>query len=117
MAEYSWPDGGERLAKPAADRWAETIEALPEGSIVTGQVVGRQPFGVFVEISGTPGAIGLAELTSMPRDAILPSVGAIVRGVVIGLAAHNHQVKLRLDGWQDRTPSPGPTEPPSGVSS
>lgn len=83
MAEYSWPDGGERLAKTVADRWAETVKALPEGSIVTGPVIGRQPFGVFVDINGTPGAIGLAEITSMPRDAILPSVGAIVRGVVI----------------------------------
>jgi hypothetical protein len=97
VAEYSWPDGGERLARTAADRWAETVEALPEGSIVTGWVVRRQPFGVFVDIDGRPAAIGLAEITSMPRDAILPSVGAIVRGVVN--AAHNHQVKLRLDGW------------------
>lgn len=98
MAEYSWPEEGERLAKIAADRWAETVEALPEDSLVTGRVIGRQPFGVFVDISGTPGAIGLAEITAMPRDAILPSVGAIVRGTVIGHAVHNHQVKLRLPG-------------------
>jgi ribosomal protein S1 len=70
--------------------------ALPEGSIVTGRVIGRQPFGVFVDISGTPGAIGLAEITSTPRGAALPSVGAIVRGAVIGHAVQNHQMKLRL---------------------
>ena len=98
MAEYSWPDEGERRAEAAADSWAGTVEALPEGSVVTGRVIGRQPFGVFVDISGTLGAIGLAEITSMPRDAVLPSVGAIVRGTVIGHAEHNHQVKLRLYG-------------------
>jgi ribosomal protein S1 len=86
--------GGMRMA---ASRWPETIEVLPEGSIVTGTVIGRQPFGVFVDISGTTGAIGLAEITSMPRDAELPAVGAGVRGTVIGHANHNHQVKLRLD--------------------
>lgn len=96
MAEYSWPDEGERRPETAARRWAETVEALPEGSVVTGRVIGRQPFGLFVDISGTPGAIGLAEITSMPRDVVLPSVGAIVRGAVIGHAEHNHQVKLRL---------------------
>lgn len=96
VVEYSWPDEGERRAEAAADSWAETVEALPKGSVVTGRVVGRQPFGVFVDISGTPGAIGLAEITSMPHDAVLPSAGAIVRGTVIGHAEHNHQVKLRL---------------------
>ncbi|WP_245666057.1 RNA-binding protein [Actinoplanes subtropicus] len=96
MPEYSWPEDGERLCENAADRWAETVEALPEGSIVTGRVIGRQPFGVFVDISGTPGAIGLAEITSMPHDAALPQAGGIVRGTVIGHAAHNHQVRLRL---------------------
>jgi hypothetical protein len=98
VAEYSWPQEGARLGETAADRWAETVEALPEGCIVTGRVVGRQPFGVFVEITGTPGAIGLAEITSMPRDANLPSGGAVVRGTVVGHAVHNHQVRLRLHG-------------------
>jgi ribosomal protein S1 len=61
VAEYSWPEEGELLGETAADRWAETVEALPEGSIVTGRVIGRQPFGVFVDISDTPGAVGLGE--------------------------------------------------------
>jgi predicted RNA-binding protein with RPS1 domain len=97
VAEYSWPDEGERRAETAAESWAATAEALPQGSRVTGRVIGRQPFGMFVDISGTPEAIGLAEITSMPHDAVLPSVGAIVRCSVIGYAEHNHQVKLRLD--------------------
>ena len=98
VAEYSWPDEGERRAEATADSWAGTVEAHPEGSVVIGRVIGRQPFGVFVDISGTLGAIGLAEITSMPRDAVLPPVGAIILGTVIGHAEHNHQVKLRLYG-------------------
>jgi len=96
VTEFSWPDDAECRAKTAASRWTETVEVLPEGSIVTGTVIGRQPFGVFVDISGTAGAIGLAEITSMPHEAELPAVGAAVRGTVIGHAYHNHQVKLRL---------------------
>jgi hypothetical protein len=96
VAEYSWPADGERRAKVAFERWPETVEALPIGSVAEGKVIGRQPFGVFVEICGLPGAIGLAEITSMPRGATLPPVGANVRGTVIDHAAHNHQVKLCL---------------------
>jgi ribosomal protein S1 len=58
--EYSWPADGTRLAERAAERWADTVAALPEGAAVTGQVIGRQPFGVFVAIDSVPDAEGLA---------------------------------------------------------
>jgi ribosomal protein S1 len=61
VSDYSWPADGERLAKRARQTWAEAIEALPIGSAVSGEVVGRQPFGVFIGIDQAPGAIGLAE--------------------------------------------------------
>ena len=96
VAEYSWPAEGDRLGETARHRWAETVESTPLGSVVTGEVIGRQPFGVFIAISGVPGAIGLAEIMSMPHDATLPVLGTVVRGTVIDHAAHNHQVKLRL---------------------
>jgi hypothetical protein len=32
----------------------------------------------------------------MPRDAVLPQVGARVRGEVIGHADHNCQVRIKL---------------------
>jgi ribosomal protein S1 len=94
--EYSWPADGDRLAEPAAERWLETAAALPEGIVVTGQVIGRQPFGVFVQIAGVRDAVGLAEITTMPHGVALPPIGTVVRGTVISHAAHNHQVKLRL---------------------
>ena len=96
VEEYSWPADGDHLAERAANRWAETVAALPVGAEVTGQVVGRQPFGVFVEIVGVPNALGLAEITTMPRDVVLPPIGTTVHGKVLDHAAHNHQVRLRL---------------------
>jgi len=94
--EYRWPADGDRLAERAASRWAETVVALPVGANVTGQVIGRQPFGVFVEIAGLPDAVGLAEITTMPRGTALPAIGTTVHGTVLDHAAHNHQVRLRL---------------------
>ena len=96
MEEYSWPADGDRLAERAANRWAETVAALPVGAEATGHVIGRQPFGVFVEIAGLPDAVGLAEITTMPRNAELPAIGTTVHGTVLDHAAHNHQVRLRL---------------------
>lgn len=89
------PDG-DRLAERAANQWAETVVALPVGADVTGQVIGRQPFGVFVEVAGLPDVLGLAEITAMPRGASLPEIGTTVHGQVLDHTAHNHQVRLRL---------------------
>ncbi|MEV5438218.1 hypothetical protein AB0K80_19725 [Streptomyces sp. NPDC052682] len=100
MDEYAWPTGSEA---PAADavrsNWAATVAALPVGSRITGEVIGRQPFGVFICIDGVPNAITLAEITAMPHGMDLPALGAFVSGEVIWHVAHNHQVKLRLDEW------------------
>lgn len=66
---------------------------------MTGEVIGRRPFGVFISINDFQDAIGLAEITAMPRDATLPLVGAVVTGEVIWHAEHNCQVKIRLAEW------------------
>lgn len=63
---------------------------------MTGHVIGRQPFGVFVKIAGVPDVVGLAEITAMPHGVPLPLVGTVVRGTVIGHTPHNHQIRLRL---------------------
>ncbi|GAA3158160.1 RNA-binding protein [Streptomyces echinatus] len=100
MDEYAWPSGPE---VPAADvvpaGWAATVAALPVGTPVTGEVIGRQPFGVFIRIDGVPNAIALAEITSMPQGMDLPALGAFVEGEVFW-HAHNHQVRVRLDEWR-----------------
>ncbi|WP_340681925.1 hypothetical protein LCL61_24775 [Amycolatopsis coloradensis] len=51
---------------------------------------------MFVRIDGVPDAVGLAEVTSMPREASLPAAGDTVVGEVMGHADHNHQVRIRL---------------------
>ncbi|OIJ69202.1 hypothetical protein [Streptomyces mangrovisoli] len=100
MAEFSWPD---RSQAPAADtverNWFATVSALPLGSHVSGRVIGRQPFGIFLLIDGVPNAVGLAEITAMPHHMELPAMGAAVAGEVIWHADHNRQVKIRLDAW------------------
>ncbi|MGW4393969.1 hypothetical protein ACWEHA_01670 [Amycolatopsis nivea] len=96
MNESRWPDDYQRLAARAQRAWTATTEALPPGTSVTGKVIGRQPFGVFVRIDGVPDALGLAEVTTMPSDASMPAVGTAIAGEVIGHASHNHQIRLRL---------------------
>ncbi|MEV6895929.1 hypothetical protein [Amycolatopsis sp. NPDC051372] len=106
MNDYSWPDDPyQQLAERARTTWTATTEGLPIGTHITGQVIGRQPFGVFIRIDNHPDAVGLAEITTMPRHMGLPIVGTHVAARVIWHAAHNHQVKLSLDDdWNDNTP-------------
>ncbi|MFR9791152.1 hypothetical protein ACL07V_21250 [Streptomyces sp. MB22_4] len=99
MDEYAWPAGPE-VPEPEAVRrsWAETVVALPVGTRVGGEVIGRQRFGVFIRVKGIPNAVALAEITAMPQGMELPPLGAHVEGTVIDHAHHNHQVKIRLPG-------------------
>ncbi|MFP8963322.1 hypothetical protein ACLIYP_22635 [Streptomyces nanhaiensis] len=97
MTEYSWPANSyAQRAHRARNSWAQTAAALPLGTKVAGQVIGRQPFGVFIEIDGHPDALGLAEVTSFPRGASLPALGTRVEGEVIWHTEHHHQIKIRL---------------------
>ncbi|WP_433452877.1 hypothetical protein ACQPXS_32450 [Streptomyces sp. CA-142005] len=100
MDEYAWPTGPEApTADAVRSNWAATVAALPVGTRITGEVSGRQRFGVFIRVDGVPNAIALAEVTAMPLGMDLPALGAFVGGEVVWHAAHNHQVKVRLDEW------------------
>ncbi|GAA4077528.1 hypothetical protein [Streptomyces shaanxiensis] len=100
MDEYAWPAGPDL---PDADAvigsWAATIAALPVGTHITGEVIGRLPFGVFLRIEGVPNAVALAEISAMPLGMELPALGASVEGEVFW-HGHNHQVRVRLDEWR-----------------
>lgn len=98
MTEYSWPDQGTYDPDRLRAAWPATVRVLPVGVRVTGEVIARQPFGVFIRIGDVPDALGLAEITVMPRDVALPAIGTTVTGEVIWHAERNHQVKLRLLG-------------------
>lgn len=79
--------------------WEATVAALPVGTPISGHVIGRQPFGVFIRIDDVPDAVGLAEITAMPHDVELPLIGTRIVGAVISHAEHNHQVRVRLKNW------------------
>jgi ribosomal protein S1 len=103
MAEHSWPQDGPEAGARARAAWTATCQALPVGTPVTGEVIGRQPFGVFLTIDGIPDAVGLAEIITMPREAALPQMGERVHGEVIDHADHNCQVRIKLDGREAAT--------------
>jgi hypothetical protein len=85
----------EDRAKRAREAWKSTVDALAIGTKITGVVVNRQPFGVFINIDGHPDAMGLAETTQFPGAAELPAPGTLISGEVVWLAEHNHQVRIR----------------------
>ncbi|MFD0208528.1 hypothetical protein ACFVH9_05160 [Streptomyces hirsutus] len=100
MYEYAWPTGPEvPTADLVRESWEATVAALPVEARITGEVIGRQPFGVFIRVDGVPDAIALAEITAMPQGMDLPPLGTFVSGVVFWHTVHNHQVKVRLDEW------------------
>ncbi|MET9700774.1 hypothetical protein ABZY31_28210 [Streptomyces sp. NPDC006529] len=98
MNEYSWPGDGINVGARAQAAWPAMCAALPVGTPVTGEVIGRQPFGVFLRLDGVQDAIGLVEITTMPRDAELPQVGTHVSGEVLRHAKHNHQLRIAFTG-------------------
>lgn len=99
MDEYTWPTVAEVPAELLHRRWAATVAALPLGASITGEVIGRQPFGVFIRVDGVPDAMALAEITVIPQGMGLPEFGTRVIGEVIDHAEHNHQVRVRLLEW------------------
>ncbi|MGW0252375.1 hypothetical protein ACWDYH_37680 [Nocardia goodfellowii] len=91
MDEYFWPeDGG--LGERARRAWPSTVESLPVGSSVTGKVIGRQPFGVFIDLDQAPNAVGLLRITALSQGAPLPARGQDVDGQVLWHEPSNCQV-------------------------
>lgn len=101
MSEYSWPWENGRRMPDAASAWTETVRVLPVGTRITGEVVGRQPFGVFLSIDDRPDAAGLARIDRKPRCMELPTVGQRVTGEVVWHTDHNHQVGVVLGEWAE----------------
>ncbi|GFE07014.1 hypothetical protein Scani_32820 [Streptomyces caniferus] len=101
MSEYSWPGENGRRVPDVASAWSETVRVLPVGTRIAGEVIGRQPFGVFLAIDDRPNAVGLARIDRMPRCMELPTVGQRVTGEVVWHADHNHQVGIVLGEWTE----------------
>ncbi|WP_327369862.1 hypothetical protein [Streptomyces sp. NBC_01217] len=99
MDEYNWPARRPDVPGQSSEEvWTATLAVLPLGASVAGEVIGRQPFGIFIRVDGLPNAVALAEIIAMPEGMGLPILGARIRGEVIGHAEHNHQVRVRLHG-------------------
>lgn len=102
MSENSWPsENGRCQGAGAAAAWPETVRSLPVGTSITGEVIGRQPFGVFLSVDGQPEAVGLARVDRMPKCMELPPVGQLVTGEVVWHAEHNQQVGIVLREWAE----------------
>ncbi|WP_027660969.1 hypothetical protein [Salinispora fenicalii] len=95
MTGYPWPnprdDDPDRLRRA----WPTTVQALPCGARVTGTVIARKPFGVFIRIDGMPDALGYAESTAIAHD-VVPPLGTTVTGEVTWHVSLTHEVQLRL---------------------
>lgn len=95
MADWEWP----AVDPPDDKQWERIKERAPVGASVEGTVIGRQPFGVFIDLGG---ALALMELPSLPRadgkrleePHDYPPVGATLRGLVAGHRENDRQVQL-----------------------
>ncbi|MEV4596981.1 hypothetical protein AB0K15_06210 [Amycolatopsis sp. NPDC049253] len=84
------------MAERARATWDVAVTRLPVGARITGSVVARQPFGVFFAVDEVPGALALAEVTSLPGGGELPVLSARVTGEVLGHRHENHQIHVRV---------------------
>ncbi|WP_329376089.1 S1 RNA-binding domain-containing protein [Streptomyces sp. NBC_01351] len=101
MSEHPSPGENGRRRPDAAAAWAETIRVLPVGARITGEVVARRPFGVFLSIDGCPAAVGLAKVPRMPTCMELPAVGERVTGEVVWHDDGHRQVAVVLAEWAE----------------
>ncbi|GAA1269737.1 MULTISPECIES: hypothetical protein [Streptomyces] len=97
MYEYNWPMRHPDVPGQSPEEvWTATLAALPLGASVTGEVITRQPFGIFIRVDVVPNAMALAEILAIPEEMGLPVLGTRIRGEVIDHVERNHQVRVRL---------------------
>ena len=98
----------EKMVTQARDleRREETLQKVKEGDVLTGEVSGITPFGVFVNAQGLEGLVHLSELSWDKVDDInaLYSVGDEVKVMVIGISDGGKRVaysikRLQEDPW------------------
>lgn len=115
VTEYPWPNPRDENLHRLRAAWPATVQALPRGARVTGTVIARKPFGVFIRIDGMPDALGYAESTAIARD-VVPPIGTTVTGEVTWHADHLQEVELRLLASKGPTPCIGADEAPTATA-
>ena len=79
--------------------WDRVKAAVPVGTEVSGRVVARQPFGVFVDLGlGFPGLLEVAEFgdaTARSHGKVgFPAVGELLTARVLQHLDHDQQLRL-----------------------
>jgi ribosomal protein S1 len=93
------------MPTPPQSVWPAIKKRFPVGTEVTGVVIARQPFGVFLDLGD--GALALMERPSMPwqpgADPMAsPDIGTPMSGAVVGHTENNRQVRVVApDPWTD----------------
>jgi ribosomal protein S1 len=104
---------GDYLASDRESDWSHAKTRLPEGGNVSGEVVARYPFGVFVDIGvGFPALLEVIQFEDARerRYASLeeyPSIGSTVSARVVAFSDRSRQVgltQLKPHPYLDRKP-------------
>jgi ribosomal protein S1 len=90
-------DSLDGIPVPSHDAWQEAKRRFPLGASATERVLGRQPFGVFLDLGAS--ALGLMEMPALPKvagpeEVVYPQVGTELTGVVVRHRETGHQVEL-----------------------
>lgn len=93
-------DNLDSLPTPPESAWPTIKEQFPVGSGVSGLVIARRPFGVFLDLGR--GALGLMERPSMPWQPggdrmASPDLGTELRGTVVDYMENNRQIRVVAD--------------------
>ncbi|MEV8043990.1 hypothetical protein ACF06D_18380 [Streptomyces griseoluteus] len=81
------------------DEWEDAKLRHPVGSKTHGVVRMRRPFGVFIELDGSPEVIGFLDIASYNPDPPvldLPEVGASVSAEVAFHDEQKRQIRVRV---------------------
>jgi hypothetical protein len=82
--------------------WTDAKRRHPLGSTIRGTVESVAAFGIFVTAEHVRPYGVVADLAGMRKDpvdgsvVIVPPVGEVVTGVVVGHSEHNEQLKIHL---------------------
>lgn len=84
--------------KSIEKRWEELQNKLFIGSVIVGEVLFVQPFGIFIDIgySDIRGFIRVVNISDNKNDKVWPSVGDIVKTIILDFTAYNYEVCLSL---------------------
>ncbi|MGE3407532.1 MAG: hypothetical protein AB7I37_12005 [Pirellulales bacterium] len=91
---------GDYESDERSQAWQDIKSSLQVGSLVSGRVVARRAFGVFVDIGlGFPALILVVKLNDAEKAPytsmeMYPAIGDTVEGRVCAFADHNRQIGL-----------------------